>query len=182
MLNLTPTPALKDGSFAIDGISIALNSDLALASLAVRLGQETPFDEAGKSIFGGGLPDVEQVLSSEDFTVFWTGLEAWMVSAPFEGFEDLEGVLKAEFKETASITEQSGGWACFDISGPKIHDLMERLVMADLRSTGPDRVKRCVIEHIGVFVLTSREGLRLWVPRSFASSLFHALSQAAKSL
>ena len=182
MLKLTPTPALKDGSFKSHGISIALNSDLALASLAQRSGQETGFTKASTSIFGGVLPDVERVQAFGDFTAFWTGPEAWMVSARVDKFEDLEAVLKAQFKETASITEQSGGWVCFDVTGAQIHDLMERLVMADLRTTGPDYVKRCVIDHIGVFVLTSQEGLRLWAPRSFASSLFHALTQAAKSL
>ena len=182
MLKLTPTPALESGSFEIQGLGISENPSVALASVAARLGQEKVFALAAEKLFGTALPGPEEVGPGSDYTVFWTGPDQYFVEAPIETHEDIEVRLKLALKESASVTDQSGGWVRLDVTGEKALATFERLSMADLATTPVHRAKRTVIEHIGCFIITREDSLSVWAPRSYAGSLFHALQVAAKSV
>jgi len=172
VLKLTPTPALESGSFEIQGLGISENPSVALASVAARLGQEKAFALAAEKLFGTALPGPEEVGPGSDYTVFWTGPDQYFVEAPIETHEDIEVRLKLALKESASVTDQSGGWVRFDVTGEKALATFERLSMPE----------RTVIEHIGCFIITREDSLSVWAPRSYAGSLSHALQVAAKSV
>jgi len=182
VLELTQSPALQTGHFERDGFRLSENTNVALASLAVRLGQEKKCATLAKKLFGTALPGPQEFVSGGVFTVFWTGPDQYFIQAPMETFEDIETRVRAALKETASVTDQSGGWVRLDIEGTKTVAVFERLSMVDLATTPPHRAMRTVIEHIGCFIVTREDGLSVWAPRSYAGSLFHAVEVAAKSV
>lgn len=83
----------------------------------------------------------------------------------------------------AFVTEQTDGWAAFDITSPDgaaIGRLLEKLVNIDPGTVSPGTASRTSLHHMNVLLV--RPGpccLRIWVGRSFAGSLWHAVIGAA---
>lgn len=185
MHDLTPLTALgghKPRQEIIGQITLSENPDLALASVASRLGQEVACREHLKAILGKA-PEAGKFTAVETFGAFWISPEAWMITAPFETHENLATELTKHFKETASITEQSDAWCCFDLCGPNLEDVIERLSPANIRAMKKNEACRTSIDHLGCFLLrpAPSDWLRILGPRSSAGSLFHALVAAIKS-
>ncbi|MDF2370215.1 MAG: sarcosine oxidase subunit gamma family protein [Rhizobiaceae bacterium] len=183
---LTPTPSLPDGSTGdsqFDGLTIALNDTTHMASLACRKGQEKAFAAAAKELFGSALPGPSGLVEGKEFSLFWTGPDQWFVETRLDKYEDIAAILKATFADTASITEQSGAWACFELSGSGALKLLERLCMVDIEKMPTGSAVRTVMEHLGVFVICREAGSRYTIlgARSSTSSLQHALVTAAAS-
>ena len=167
----------------IGGVTISENIDHALASLTMRSGKEKPFETAAKKMFKTALPGPGGSTTKGSFTLFWTTPDQWFVEAPIVSHEDIATLLLKDFKESASITEQSGGWCRFDIEGDNCVSILERLCAVDTAGMESNAATRSVIEHIGVFVLCreARTRFSVYGPRSSAGSLHHAIITAAKS-
>ncbi|MFZ2871070.1 sarcosine oxidase subunit gamma [Zavarzinia sp.] len=167
----------------IGTLSIAERPDLALASLAARLGRLSSLEAVAPLVLGASLPGVSRV-AGDTIRAFWTGPEQWLVEAPHATHEDLAAILKQGFGADASVTEQSDGWCAFDIAGAAMPDLMERLCAADTRAMAQGDVLRTTIEHLGCFIICEApaSSFRLWCARSSALSLHHALVTAAVAL
>lgn len=165
------------------GLTITENGSLALASLACRRGRDADFAAAAQSLFGFAMPGPGRFTSRPPFTAYWTGPGQWFVEAPFETHEEIARILKEKMQGTASVTEQTDGWARFDIEGARLADVFERLCGLDVRAMQAGDVSRTIIEHLGVLVACGIAGQRLSLlgPRSAARSLHHALVTAAKS-
>lgn len=168
----------------IGAVRIVERLDVAWASLAQRNGNPRSFNAAVKRVFKTALPFAGASISKGDFTVFWSSPEQWFVEAPINTHEDLAHILKSEFKETASITEQSGGWCRFDVEGNDCVHALQRLCAVDTATMETAAATRSVIEHIGVFVLCreTAQQFSIYGPRSSADSLHHALITSAKSI
>ncbi len=109
--------------------------------------------------------------------------DMWMVEAPFATHEDIRPALLAVFGDAASITEQTDAWVRFDLAGPELERLMERLSNFDLAPAPEGAATRTVIEHMGCYLIKrSAQAITLYGPRSSARSLHHALTVAAASL
>lgn len=161
---------------------IAERFDVALASLAVRRGQDKAFQAAAKK-GGVPLPGPSSWAAEKVFSAFWTTPEMWMVEADVAAHEDIVAALKPAFGATASITEQTDAWVRFDISGQGLPALFERLTNLDLPALPDGYASRTVIEHLGVYLVKHRaEAVTLYGPRSSAQGLLHALEVAAKSV
>jgi sarcosine oxidase, subunit gamma len=90
--------------------------------------------------------------------------------------------LRPLFNDAASLTEQTDGWVRFDVTGPNLPQLFERLCSYDLRAHTPGSATRTVIEHLGCYVvLRATDLVSVIGPRSSAHSLHHALITAAHS-
>jgi sarcosine oxidase subunit gamma len=144
--------------------------DLALASVAPRRGRE---DEvaAAFTIMGRAWPGVAEAKAG----VIWLTPEMVLVEGP-EG--DLRADLKAALGDAASITEQTDAWVRFDLKGPDLPRLFEKLCNVDLAARPEGYATRTVIEHIGCYLIL-REGVTVYGPRSMAQSLLHAIETAA---
>jgi sarcosine oxidase, subunit gamma len=107
-----------------------------------------------------------------------------MVTAPFASHEDISGLVKAAAGDTASVTEQTDGWVRFELEGPRVNEMFERLCAIDVRTMQGGQATRTVIEHLGAFVLcqTTGRAFSVLTMRSAAASMHHALVTAAKSL
>ena len=127
-------------------------------------------------------PEVAKWNGNGALSAFWTSPGQWFVtSAERENatlFNDLSEALGTE----AALTDQTGGWTCFDVTGPNLTSVLEKLVGFDIAGADAGDAQRTSIEHISSFVLcSSREAVRVLCPRSYARSLHHALSQAIRS-
>lgn len=181
---LTPLGATDARVDEFANITISENVDIALAAVAMRNGQEKPFAASAKKAFKTPLPDAGQSITEGKFTLFWSSPEQWFVEAPIDTHEDIAAILKSDFKESASITEQSGGWARFDLQGEGCVAVLERLCAVDTGNMQSNAATRTVVEHIGVFILCreARTDFSVYGPRSSADSLHHAIVTAAKSV
>jgi sarcosine oxidase, subunit gamma len=160
----------------IGPVTIAEVTSFALASLATRRGRATDVAKAAKAANialpppGHATPDA-----------LWLGPDQWMLQAPFATHEDITAHLKPIFTDAASITEQTDAWVRFDVIGPDLHPMFERLCNLDTRAMLPGHATRSVIEHLGCYLICHEALFTVLGPRSSAKSLHHALITAAKS-
>ena len=161
---------------------IAERFDVALASLAVRRGQDKAFAAAAKKA-GVPLPGPSQWVAGTGFNAFWVTPEMWFLEATYAGQGDIVAALKPGFGETASITEQSDAWVRFEVTGAGLGALFERLTNVDLGDVADGFATRTVIEHLGVYLIKrAADQVVLYGPRSSAQGLLHALEVTAKSV
>lgn len=180
-LYATGSASAFDATFG--DIRIVENDTLALASVASRSGREADTVARAKSRFSLNLPDIQNTSQSADYTAFWTGPDQWFVEAPIATHEDIATLLKNGLKDSASVTEQTGGWVRFDVSGASSIAMFERLTMLDLAALPVGTASRTSIEHMGSFVLKrGADSFTVLAPRSYAGSMVHALTLAAKSV
>ncbi|MBY6203091.1 sarcosine oxidase subunit gamma [Maritalea mobilis] len=181
MTDLTPITALggtvaRSEDFGV--LRLTEQPDLSLASLSLRKGQGVP------SPFGLTLPGVGQSSQAGEYGAFWIGRDQWMIEA--QGTQDIAAMLKAEVPE-ASVTEQTDGFATFEISsaggaGP-LEAVMRKLVNLDPQAFEPGAATRTTLEHISVFLVRRAEDrLAVIGMRTYAGALWHALSTAARRI
>jgi sarcosine oxidase subunit gamma len=184
--DLTPSTALGDTEPRIttyDHITITENDSLALASVAARMGQEAACHAKLKDLLGA-VPGPDKAQLHEPEAGFWMGPDQWMIGAPRATHDKLADTLKTRFGDTASVTEQSGAWVTFDVQGPAMEDLCERLCAVPIRQMQTGDVRRTVIHQLSCFVMRREEAdhVRILGPRSSAETLHHALVTAAASV
>lgn len=185
MHDLAPMTALGTTAARTDTIgpvTITESADWALASVAARLGQETTCLRALENLLGIPAPGIAGHASGAALSAFWIGPHIWMVEAPYGIHPDLAGQIKTTCTDIASVTDQTGAWVRFDLSGENLPQVMERLCTLDMGMMQPGTARRSVIEHLGCYViLRAEKSCTIYGPRSSAQSLHHALVTAAKS-
>lgn len=183
MHDLIPTPALGAATQTIGSVTIAENSGVALASVAARAGG---VDACGKVLKAtlGAVPDVGKAVLNDPEAGFWMGPDQWMIGAPMDTHEDLADQMKAKLGDAASVTEQSGAWVVFDVTGAGMADMCELLCNVPIRKMAAGDVQRTVIHQMGCFVIRRADSdhIRILGPRASAQSLHHALTTAAISV
>jgi methylglutamate dehydrogenase subunit D len=171
---ITPLGGSTPRQDQVAGVTLMENCDVALASVAQRM---------GAAISGLELPAVGKSIAGDPFSVFWTAPGQWMVEAPVSSHEDIVPALLQHLDGAVSVTEQSGGWARFDIAGEGTIPVLERLVMLDLEALQPGDATRSTLDHLGVFLIRrGAQEFTLYGPRSSAAALHHALLQAMRSV
>ena len=165
-----------------DHISIAEIDGLALASVSARLGSESECHKHLQDLLGA-VPDPGQAVLRDPQSGFWMGPDQWMIGAPKETHELLADDLKVRFGASASVTEQSGAWVCFDLTGPGMADVTECLCGVPIRKMQAGDAQRTVIHQLGCFLMrrADQNHLRILGPRASAGTLHHALITAARS-
>ena len=132
----------------------------------------------------GAVPPAGRAHLNDPEAGFWMGPEQWMIGAPRSTHELIADDLKAMLDDAASVTEQSGAWVCFDITGPKMEDFCERLCAVPIRNMQSGDVQRTVIHHLGCFVIRrhAADHIRILGPRASAITLHHALLTTALAI
>lgn len=182
---LTPLTPLGGTAPCVDTIgpvTVTEVIDVALASVAARLGSEDATHATLADIIGEAAPAPSRH-GGGTLSAFWTGPDQWMVEAPFDTHEELARTLTEKFgNTTASITEQTDAWCRFDLTGDDLPRALELLCNADTESWTGGEVQRCTLEHLGCFVLCRNPAhFSVIGPRSSAGSLHHALETACRS-
>jgi sarcosine oxidase subunit gamma len=184
--NLTAITPLGGASAQIDSHGTATCTevtDLALASVAARLGHEKACAAALKTILGTDAPGPGKSAMGDPYTAVWMGPEQWIIGASFSTHEDIEDQMKAALKDAASVTEQSDMWCGYDLSGTGLQSVMELLCNINIRAMAPGDATRTAIHHLGCIVVCGDPDgfFRIIGPRSSAGSLHHAIVTAMKS-
>lgn len=181
---ITPLGDISPRIDKFDGLQISECPNWAFASLSAYLGQEKKMKTQARKTLGFTLPDTGDCAGKHPFTAFWIGQNQWMIEAPHDTHESLASILKTSIGNTAAITEQTDGWARFDLEGKLCHDILERLCNVNTRKMTTNSVTRTTIEHLGCFLLCRSANIHFSVicPRSSANSLHHALIIAVKSI
>ncbi|MFC3060123.1 sarcosine oxidase subunit gamma [Paenirhodobacter populi] len=183
MPDLTPLTALGQTAPMVltrGALTVTEHPALALASLALGRGAVAPCP------FGVQLPEPGLWAAGQGIAAFWTGPNQWMIEAEGRAEEDFARDLTVH-APGCSVTEQTDGWVCYEITSSKgatpILNLLEKLVNIDVASFGPGRATRTGLEHMSVFVIRRAEDrLAILGMRSSAASLWHAIGTAAGRL
>ena len=185
MHDLAPVCALGDSTPRTDsvaGVTLTENPGHAFASIAARPGQETACADHLVTLLGGAAPDVGATVRSDTYMAFWIGPDQWMISAPFDTHEDLAAQLTARVGASASITDQTDAWVCFDMQGDGVEQVMQLCANIDIEQMQVGAATRSVIHYMGVHVIrTAPDALTILGGRSSAGSLHHALLTAMRA-
>lgn len=183
MHDLTPTPALGAAIQTIGSVTIAENTGVALASVAARNGRAADCGVVLNNVLGA-VPDIGKAVLHDPEAGFWVGPDQWMIGAPMDTHEDIAEQLKNKLGDAASVTEQSGAWVVFDVTGEGMPDMCEILCNIPIRKMVAGDVQRTMIHQLGCFVIRRDDAnhIRILGPRASARSLHHALTSAATSV
>lgn len=177
---LTPLGRAAPAESRIGPVTIREVCDVAMASVMPRAGRAVDVAAAAKTA-GIPLPGPGLGEWATPWGAFWTGPDSWIIEAPFASHEDIVPILRRVIGDAASITEQTDGWARFDVILADPAALFERLCAVDLARTEPGAAVRTVIEHLGCFLIRrAADRIVLITPRSSAASFLHALETAAR--
>ncbi|AXI47136.1 sarcosine oxidase subunit gamma [Sulfitobacter sp. SK012] len=186
MHDLQPITALGAAEPRVDTVgtlSCHEVTTLALASVAARLGQEAACGKKLRAFLGTDAPGPAKAVLSQLYSAVWMGPEQWMIGGDDAAGELLADIVKSKLGTTASVTEQSDAWCCFDLSGQGIVPVMELLCNINIRAMQSGDAQRTSIHHLGCFVVCGDPGgfVRILGPRASAGSLHHAIVTAMKS-
>lgn len=177
---LTAKPACPHADDVVIGAYKFSEIPLAIASVAA-FDDGAAISKLAKHL-GYDLPGIERWSGVDDDTVFWTASGQWFVTAPEDEGGNLAAALSEQLGADAAVTDQSGGWAAFDVTGPDLIAVFEKLVGFDIAAAKHRQARRTSIEHVSSFVLCkSSTELRIFCARSFARSLHHAVVQAIQA-
>ena len=158
-----------------EGLSIKEISAFEIVSLAVAKGQSKSFLAAFKKQFGRTLPQPGHWAEIENGKILWTGQGHYFLFLDGED-ERCDETLQPGFQDNAYLTLQTDGWAALEITGPKIHDVLERFIPLDLRAWKIKQGTRTSAHHMGVFVMkTGDESYQVLTPVSSSATLLEAL-------
>jgi len=167
------------------GFAISEVTDLALASLSTRRGQETEVRARAKARFGLEPPPPGRTATGDGMTVLSTGHQQWFVEAAESAAGGLEALLRETFEDAAAVTDQSDGWAHLRLEGPATRAVLEKLCPLDLHPSAfsPGTTARTTMEHLSAIVTLrdDRGSFSILTPRSSAGSFLHHLRLAADS-
>lgn len=168
----------------IGTVTLYEEPNVALASVAARLGQEEACAKALQDLIGAPPPGPGKAALGTPYDAFWTGPDQWMISAPHDSHEDIAAEVKSAVGDAGSVTEQTDAWVAFDMIGPGPDKVLERLCPLDMQRLGTGDAHRTRVDHLGCYVIQRAHpnGLRILGPRSAAASLFHAITTAMRSV
>ena len=181
LTSLTPLGHETPACVEVSGTTISEVTDLSLASVTARLGQEASVKALIASFIGADAPEAGQ-WSGGKIAAFWTGADQVFLQAPFDDYEDMGGLCETHFGKAASSVEMTDGWCRFALAGAHNKRILSLLCNVDMRAFHLHSAARTSIDHLGCFILCLGEELvHIIGPRSSAASLQHALIAAAKS-
>ena len=153
-----------------------------LATVMARKGVDP---SAIGAALGVAIVDGPSCSHGEGLTLLGTGPGTWLAQverAPADWAAGLRGRLDA----LASVSDQSGGYVVFRLSGPGARDVLQRGASLDLHPASfvPGSVATTVIAHIGVIIRQIDEAPTYDVAlfRSFAGSFHDWFDTTAKGL
>lgn len=186
MHDLSPITALgaKDARVDVVGaFTLTEMPDVAQASVAARRGKENGCAKTLAKLLGAPAPQPGKSTSGTPYSSIWMGPGQWMLSADFDTHEDIASMLEAQLGDTASVTEQTDAWTCFELTGQGCFAVLELLCNINLTSFEAGDATRSAIHHLGCFVICDDpdKAVRIIGPRASAGSLHHAITTAMAS-
>jgi heterotetrameric sarcosine oxidase gamma subunit len=173
---------------SLDTPAITLNdrSGLGLATLLARKGKAAELAQQLHKQLSMELPAGPRRTTAGDLAIIGVGPGTWLATHEQAGY-DLAASIRHIAGDLASVSDQTDGYAVLRLSGPKVRDVLCKLVPVDVHSQAFE------VGNVAV-TLASQVGATLWrlddetdgspvfelaVYRSYAASIWYALSTSA---
>lgn len=165
------------------GLIIEERTDLALATVMARRGQEQALKRAVFRAYGLDLPDGPRSASADGVSFAGIGVQQWLAMAEASAESDFVPQLRERLLGLASVADQSDGRVVLRLKGDRVRDVLAKGVPVDLhpRHFKTGDVASTLIAYIGVQVqqLDEQPTFQLMAFRSLAGSLWHWLTKSA---
>ena len=165
------------------GVTVIERTDLGLASVETRKGQDGAVKASVREAYGLDLPEGSTVAHGKNVSFIGTGPGQWLaVSATLQN-EALAEDLADKLKGLASVSDQSSGRAVVRLGGPRVRDALAKGLAIDLdpRVFPAGGAATSTLSHMGVLVW--REGdaqaYDIALFRSVAASFWRWLDASA---
>jgi len=182
VFKLVSDTAFDGYSRSFDGITITEISSFEIVSLVIADGDTALFTKAYKKYLGKSLPAPGSWTKFKSGKILWTGQNQYFLIQ--DGIDDrLDETLSDSFGNTAYLTLQSDGWASLEISGERVHDVLERILTLDIRAKDTGFGTRSSAHHMSVLILkTGTSVYQLLTPRSSSAAFLEALEHVADNV
>jgi sarcosine oxidase gamma subunit len=131
-----------------DKLKLTLDNSRNIFSLNENKDETNKFNHIFRKFFGFSVPEITKFQLNNNSIVLWSRTKSYIVLSDFN-LDDLTST----FDDLASITDQTGGWLTFKISGKGSIHLFEKLVTINLENFNEGNVIRTSISKINCFVL-----------------------------
>jgi len=152
-----------------------------------KLVSDTAFDGYSRSFDGFAITEISSFeivslviadgrwIATKDGRLLWTGQNQYFLFS--EGSSDrLDEAMSEKHGANVYCTLQTDGWASLEISGSRIHDVLERFIPLDIRSWMAGNGARTSAHHMSVFILkTGDNTYEIYTPRSSSATLLESL-------
>ena len=157
-----------------DKLKLTLDNSRNIFSLNENKDETNKFNRVFKKFFGLSVPEIAKFQLNNNSIVLWSRTKSYIVLSDFN-LDDLTST----FDDLASITDQTGGWLTFKISGKGSIHLFEKLVTINLENFNEGNVIRTSISKINCFVLCKEKAQTYYIicPVSFSNSMRSRLIQ-----
>ncbi|NND92458.1 MAG: hypothetical protein HKN42_16485 [Granulosicoccus sp.] len=156
----------------------------SIVCMAFAVAARDAVDTLCESALGANLPAVGKVSRAQDGLTL-LGLQHDQIWCTRDGADRVDEkclLVKLGYPDGIYLTNQGDGWSTLVLDGGNVTAVLERLCLLDLdlRSFPVGMVARTVMDHMStVIVRTGESTFDIMTPRSFASSLLHAIENVA---
>ena len=166
--NLYRSEVLTDN----ENLKLTLDNSRNIFSLNENKDETNKFNRIFKKFFGFSVPEIAKFQLNNNSIVLWSRTKSYIVLSNFN-LDDLTST----FDDLASITDQTGGWLTFKISGKGSIHLFEKLITINLENFNEGNVIRTSVSKINCFVLCKKKAETYYIicPISFYISMSERL-------
>lgn len=168
------------------GVLVAERDGLGLATVLVRKGQMSALAQRVRACFGIELPHGPQRIASGGIAFAGIGVGVWLACSE-AGSPALALTLQEALADSASVADQSSGYAILRVTGPKVRDTLAKILPLDLhpRAFKAGDVASTLAAHVGATLWRLADAadgspvFEIAVFRSLAGSFWHSLASSA---
>ena len=157
-----------------DKLKLTLDNSRNIFSLNENKDETNKFNRVFKKFFGLSVPEIAKFQLNNNSIVLWSRTKSYIVLSDFN-LDDLTST----FDDLASITDQTGGWLTFKISGKGSIYLFEKLITINSENFNEGNVIRTSISKINCFVFCRKKDETYYIicPVSFSNAMKSRLIQ-----
>ena len=157
-----------------DKLKLTLDNSRNIFSLNENKDKTNKFNRIFKKFFGFTVPEIAKFKLNDNSIALWSRTKSYIILTDFN-LDDLTST----FDGLASITDQTGGWLSFKISGKGSIYLFEKLITINLENFNEGNVIRTSISKIKCFVFCRKKDETYYIicPVSFSNAMKSRLIQ-----
>ena len=157
-----------------DKLKLTLDNSRNIFSLNKNKDETNKFNRIFKKFFGFTVPEIAKFKLNDNSIALWSRTKSYIILTDFN-LDDLTST----FDGLASITDQTGGWLSFKISGKGSIYLFEKLITINLENFNEGNVIRTSISKINCFVFCRKKDETYYIicPVSFSNAMKSRLIQ-----
>lgn len=157
-----------------DKLKLTLDNSRNIFSLNENKDETNKFNRIFKKFFGFTVPEIAKFKLNDNSIALWSRTKSYIILTDFN-LDDLTST----FDGLASITDQTGGWLSFKISGKGSIYLFEKLITINLENFNEGNVIRTSISKINCFVFCKKKDETYYIicPVSFSNAMRSRLIQ-----